>query len=731
MSLNTNGSTPDEQQVVEQVLARAVQIATGNPDASARQGQAELTNSILEAMRVRGHHAAIAPTGSGKSFSALAPAMVRAVLAGERTAISTESLSLQDQIVTKDAPTVATAVQEVTGVTPTFAVHKGWSNYLCAKSVSASIEALTGQAPQKVGDFTKSLGNTAILDQGDELLSWAVEQVDNPQAPGDRHSVPLKIEQKDWDELSVSPDACIGVDKCPFATECKAVLARAKVADADIVVTNHSLLAVQASKGVNAVVGSKSLGRVDHLVVDEAHALVPAVRGAGAGEVSGSRLISVARGLKNVLADGTMVDQHVQAAEHFAVEIDGIVEQVLATHAKTFAPEQVAQVGESVRAWLRQVANLVRQVTASASDKGVLNARRYLSRLDSADADIATAMNPESQIARWAENDEKRGLSLKFSPVQVAGSISERLWNSFPATDEEAEALAELGIVDDQTGKYRLGVATISATLPRTFAGEAGVKSKVTEHPSPFMDAYASSALFVPQALSQEDVDALKSPFGGRGRLQLDTKRHSVWARGLTGQLVEASGGRALVLCATATDGKALVEYLRLYARGRWEVLSQWEGLSIGQLLQQWREDETSVLVGTRSLMTGVDAPGDTCRLVVIDRIPRSPSNPVDDARVKAFCESSGADKWTGDRSIYVGDASLLLEQAAGRLIRSTTDRGMVAVLDPRLLKGNGSKFNYPEPTRQEYLRALKYFDTKMSSLHEAKAFLYGLGGGA
>lgn len=135
-----------------------------------------------------------------------------------------------------------------------------------------------------------------------------------------------------------------------------------------------------------------------------------------------------------------------------------------------------------------------------------------------------------------------------------------------------------------------------------------------------------------------------------------------------------------------------------------------------------WRADHSSVLVGTRSYMTGLDAPGATCSLVVLDRPPRAASNPVDDARVELLVESAQISRWDADRRVYVADAAVLLSQAVGRLLRASEDRGMVAVLDPRLLKNN--PFSYQEPTRQAYMATVESFGRKMSDPAAALAWL-------
>lgn len=187
-------------------------------------------------------------------------------------------------------------------------------------------------------------------------------------------------------------------------------------------------------------------------------------------------------------------------------------------------------------------------------------------------------------------------------------------------------------------------------------------------------------------------------------------------------RLGEANRGSALVLAATTAAGKLYTEALRSHAGAGWDVHSQWDGLALRATVEAWRTDHASVLVGTKSLMTGVDAPGGTCSLVIVDRVPRAAGNPVDDARVADIVERLGIERYSADRLVYVADAALLLEQAAGRLIRATTDGGIVAVLDPRLLRVGG--LSYPEKTRKTLLEALERFEQRSADLEQVCAVM-------
>lgn len=208
---------------------------------------------------------------------------------------------------------------------------------------------------------------------------------------------------------------------------------------------------------------------------------------------------------------------------------------------------------------------------------------------------------------------------------------------------------------------------------------------------------------------------------GTGGQLRLNMGEHPQWAAGRITDLVDANAGSALILAATAHAGRLYAQALTAAARGRWQILSQWDGRPAGSIAAQWREDRSSVLVGTRSFMTGLDAPGATCTLVVLDRIPRAPQNPLGQARVEQL-EADGLNRWQADRRVYAGDAAVLSHQAVGRLIRRESDVGMVVVLDPRLLKDKA--WSYPEATRKLYAESLRDFGFRTSRHERALEWL-------
>lgn len=169
-------------------------------------------------------------------------------------------------------------------------------------------------------------------------------------------------------------------------------------------------------------------------------------------------------------------------------------------------------------------------------------------------------------------------------------------------------------------------------------------------------------------------------------------------------------GGGTLVLTSTTSGARAAAGALK---ESGLEVITQWDRGAVAS----WRRRTTSVLVGTRSLMTGLDAPGDTCRSVIIDRVPRAAGNHADDMRVRALTSTTELDEAVARDLVYAGDAAMLLEQASGRLIRSADDWGLLAVLDPRLAPG---PWSYKGLAAGRYREALAAFGAPVHDLEAA-----------
>ncbi|WP_156250817.1 ATP-dependent DNA helicase [Pseudactinotalea terrae] len=757
-------SEPD----VQKVLTDAVRKATGLPHARPRPGQDELTQQVWEALTATGGEVvATAPTGLGKSMAYGVPAMLLNATTGKRVVISTESLALQAQIVDKDAPVAAAAVRDATGVVVRTAVLKGWSNYTCLRTTLSSAHELLGQAfepgehvptdddlraltsqllPMVAATDTVELGGGRYPHgEAAQLVVWALQQhLSETGGTGDKHSYSGSTANGAWDLVSVTPNECVGMDQCPFASVCKPAMAKQRAADADVVVTNHALLATQAAKSIGAVIGSKKLGRFDAIIVDEAHALPDQVRNQGASEVASRRILSTTRALRTVLEEA---DPTVKTLLSDGQSIAEAVEAELAAQmGKADKSSGVVRLGKEddpilgsgvmLEAWLTRAQTVLAKVAKKAAGDAEVRVRRVRARVDSLKADMSSVCEHRTGVARWVEADdrgERITHAARSTPVDVSSMLQSNLWS---APEDDPDAIEAAAAAEDQDGpqdlsadpplrgadgkpRYKLSVVTVSATLPRGFPAQVGLRTQTTKYASPFRDAYRESVLFIPRA---DDPAAIAALSRDPGRPRLDVGMHREWAKALMVALVEANQGHALILSATAAAGREYAQALRTAAANRWAVHSQWDGPALRHLTGRWKDDVPSVMVGTRSMMTGVDAPGSTCSLVVIDRVPRSPANPVDDARVEDLMERADMDRWAATRLIYSASASLLLEQGSGRLIRSERDRGMVALLDPRMLKLK--PFGYPEATRAVYKEAVAMFGQLMTRPQEATAWL-------
>ncbi|HEY5785064.1 MAG TPA: helicase C-terminal domain-containing protein [Microlunatus sp.] len=592
------------------------------------------------------------------------------------------------------------------------------------------------------------------------LVDWALEQAEQMAlapfdaeqqavSPGDVNRYPRDIPRGGWAKVSVSSSDCLG-DDCPLVDLCLPRAAKNKVATADIVITNHTLLGIQAAKNVPVVTGSRTLGTFHHLMVDECHTLPGTVRAQGASEISGKAVenlrTQIARALSGL--EGTPeFDNLLRTGQIAAALVNRAVSDlVTAAGGRTFAPvtklgpddEPLADVEDVMKSWLSQADKMVGVNLAAQppESRQTLVLKRLASRIDSLRDAIGAVAEHEVGIARWAEMDLRLGAVLRSSPVDVGPILSAGLWQARVVADQQErdggraademidsdDPLADpTGPQDRRRDYYQLNVVCLSATVPAGFGAQTGLRVPITSYESPFEVAYADhTALYVPR-LDDDGLDRISKP-AGKSRRRFDTDAHVGWAAEQMAELVEANGGSALILSATTRAGQEYARLLRTVAGGRWKVLTQWDGRAPRRIVADWRADTTSVMVGTRSLMTGVDAPGQTCTLVVVDRIPRAAGNVVDDARVDALAERLELDRWAADRLVYYADARTLLAQAAGRLVRGVNDGGMCAVIDPRLLKS--SDVAYPERTRDFLMRALRHFGTKISELEQAKRWL-------
>lgn len=713
------------------LLTQAVRHVTNLPDAQPRGGQGDLHDAIQRAMTHRRHHVGQAPTGSGKSLACLAPAFEASILRGERTVVSTDSLALMGQLEDKDVATVRNAARDIyPDASVQVAFLKGVSNYLDADRVMTAAQKLTGLTKGKWGELADDLERQDVLSgMGSfpkvephehvafrDLIVWAlrVYDRDDEREVGDRHSCPVEHATHMWQAVSAS--ASESSDGKRYGVTPKIEFARLRAGESDIVVTNHSMLAVQAAKGVPVILGSERFGVFNHVVIDEAHTLPGHVRSQGAAKLSGGVLLRAANKVTSASGNSTSGQRWKAEGEMIADQLDrDLKEAASAVRDKVLRlgadDDVISEYVQLISTWSKQGAKMLGLRGKSDVDalSDIAEAKEYLADLS---ATVSALTRHRTGWARWVEHNDGGGKARPWweanvSPIDVAFLLRDNLWG---LGDNAPDGADDAGGVPTAP----VSVSAISATMPSNYPSQAGLNSELVKYPSPFKQAYAKSALYVPKVTGGADLDALTAET--RWGRKFATHKHAAWAAELIVKLVEASGGRALVLAAKAADGRMYAERLR-EALPQLTIHDQWEGGS--GVVAQWREDVDSVLVGTKSMATGIDPQGDTCQLVIIDRVPRAPQNPIDEARVEMLT-ARGVGEWPAKDFVYAIDASLMMKQAVGRLIRGVNDSGAVAILDPRLVKADSGRrgpLTYGDSTRSIYMETVNTFGQKTTQL--------------
>ncbi|WP_167202611.1 ATP-dependent DNA helicase [Actinomyces respiraculi] len=591
------------------------------------------------------HHLLVqAGTGTGKSLGYLVPTMMHAVTAGERVVVSTATLALQRQILTKDAPLAADAVEQVTGLRPELRLLKGWQNYLCRHRVGGGYpedEADTlFSASQATTRRVGSAATTGVGEQVVRLREWAGQT-----STGDRDDLVPGVSDRAWAQVSVSRAECLG-SSCPLVDECFPQLARAAAAEADVVVTNHAMLGVAASGNPNV------LPEHSVLVVDEAHELADRVRAQGTVALSAAAVARVAATAR--AQAGVLVADLEEAGRHLQLALADLPDGRLAEG----VPPGLRAALAALDAAGRQVLTDTREAAkakGAAEAGGVALARTAVADLVEAVERMTSDSVDTRRDVAWVERPRMGAEPprLTLAPVDVAGSVADTLLADRAAV--LTSATLSLG------GSFE----PMARALGLTLADEPWEGLDVG---TPF-DYARQGILYTPTHLPR--------PGSGISEAALD----EVLA------LTEASRGGMLGLFSSRRAAEEAAELLRratdltVYAQGDDQLPT---------LVEAFAAEEDACLVGTLSLWQGVDVPGRTCRLVIIDRIPfPRPDDPVAQARSEAV-EAAGGN---GFMSVSATHAALLLAQGAGRLVRRSEDRGVVAILDPRLLTARYGTF--------------------------------------
>ena len=545
--------------------------------------------------------------------------------------VATATLALQAQIVNRDIPHLLEALEPRPESQAQVALLKGRNNYLC-------LHKLEGGYPEDEPDalFDMPSSTSRVGEEVVRLREWA-----DRTETGDRDELKPGVSDRAWAQVSVSAAECLG-RRCPLVEECFSEMARSRAAEADIVITNHALLAI------NAFEGMKVLPEHETVIIDEAHELVDRVTGAVSGSLTVAMVRRAARSVKkHSKADSGALEM---AAGTLEAAFEGLAEGLLKGLDGRLLTA-ISAVNDAARTALSDT-----KPDGQDVDAGLQMARSRVSEVHDMSNRILEASGEQDVLwisrqggwenGRYVAASDTDPATLNIAPLSVGLQLRDGLF-----ADRTVILTSATLTVGDSFDVAAGALGLLGEGAPRWTSIDVG---------SPF-DYRKQGIMYV--------AGDLKPPGFGVHEGQLERLR----------ELCEASEGGALGLFSSKRAAERAAEYMREHSD--LNILLQGES-SLKALVEEFSEDVDSCLFGTMSLWQGVDVPGDSCRLVVMDRIPfPRPDDPIAQARTEAVNRHRG----NGFMAVSAHHAAIRMAQGAGRLIRSVSDRGVVAVLDSRV----------------------------------------------
>ncbi|MFC0581461.1 ATP-dependent DNA helicase [Micrococcoides hystricis] len=652
----------------QKVALEWLQEAVDGLGGQERPGQVTMAAEVVEAIEKNRHLLVQAGTGTGKSLAYLVPALHHAMNSDKPVVISTATLALQSQVMSRDLPRLLDSLEDKLPREAVTALVKGRSNYVCRNKLAGGFpedegqEALIGmlddgaavplteQTPQAATSFGSGLSE--LGEQIQRLRAWAAET-----ETGDRDDLSPGVSDRAWRQVSVSARECLG-SKCQFYDECFVEQSRAHAATADIVVTNHALLAFSAIEGYGV------LPEHDVVIIDEAHELQDRITTSVSTELSAAAMKAAATSTrKHTSVSPALLEEAIKDFENaFNATSDGLLEMGL---------------NQAQEAALAAVLSATRTLLSDTKDSG-----------KDQDAGRQVARSRLQAVYDAADRVMNSAQGITGSAARAAGPAHEALWLTRPRThvpgkgyqDPDPMTPPQLwvapisvagplkqGLLEDRT------VILTSATLAigGDFASVAGSIGLSREESSRWRGLDVGSPFDYPRQGILYAAQHLPEPTQQRSPESLSEIR----------DLMEASGGGALGLFSSIAAAKEVTAYIR--DELDMPILCQGES-SMADLIRRFSEDKDLSLFGTMSLWQGVDVPGDALRLVIIDRIPfPRPDDPMSKARSLKVARAGG----NGFLTVSATHAAMRLAQGVGRLIRSSDDRGVVAIIDSRIVK--------------------------------------------
>jgi ATP-dependent DNA helicase DinG len=633
-------------------VASLLAVAVAGIGGAERPGQVVMTKAVQRAIETGEHLAVQAGTGTGKSLAYLVPAVRHAVTSHATVVVSTATIALQRQLIDRDLPRLAAALKAELGREPVFAILKGRRNYLCLQRLG------TGAPDEPQEQLFNPATVSAVGRQVQRLHEWAATT-----KTGDRDELVPGVTEPAWRQVAVTARECVGAPRCPFGEQCFAELARAEAGRADVVVTNHALLAIDALE--NFIV----LPEHDVVIIDEAHDLVDRVTSVASAELSAGAAETAARRCGRMIEE-KLVTRLREAGEDIGRVLAEVPAGRLDQLAESLALPLTAvrdAAGACAADFRRSAKNTEEEPERLAARRAALAA---LDELHDAADRILNAFGPDLAARPdvvWMDQpadlarDTARAPTLRVAPLQVGSLLAERLFGQRTVTLTSA-TLALGGSFEPLARQWGLPSAGAAAAGPGPDSAEHSLDWTGMDVGSPF-DHPRSGILYVAKHLPPPGREGLAESYISEIR-----------------ELITAAGGRTLGLFSSMRAARQAADELRGVID--FPLLCQGEDQT-SQLITQFAADEPTCLFGTLSLWQGVDVPGRSLQLVIIDRIPfPRPDDPLASARQRAAAARGG----NGFMEVAAAQAALLLAQGTGRLLRTMSDRGVVAILDPRLV---------------------------------------------
>lgn len=618
-------------------------ICNALPAGEERPGQKEMANAIRAAIQQEGHVVVQAGTGTGKSLAYLVPAAV----SGRKTVISTATKALQDQLATKDLPLLAEHCDRPL----TWSVLKGRSNYLCLQRLD---EATAAGGQQTLGGVAEASGATDLVTPRHLRL---MQEFAAASETGDRAELDEEPQPWVWAAVSVGPNECPGAAKCPRGDDCFAERARSQAAAADIIVVNTHLY------GLHLRNNQAILPPHDVVVFDEAHEVEDIISATTGISMGPGSFTNLARVIDTLILDVELIDHLHADAKRFAAAL----EPHLGSRFRRGLPPDLAEMLSQMRERVNQASNAVRQINDSGSPDLITRKARVATAVGALVIECDQLIGFDDSSVMWVSGTQDAP-RIEMAPLDIGVTLDQLFWNPEPLGVEIAVTGSATSDQGPAFGSPTTAVFT-SATIPPGLATRLQIPTeKLVELDvgTPF-DFENNALLYCATHLPEP-----------RSNTFLEASAEEIH------RLILAARGRTLALFTSyrAMNDAAdrLVELLpyRLLRQGDLPKMA---------LIEAFTEEPETCLFATMGYWAGIDVPGPSLSLVTIDKLPfPRPDEPLMAARR----ERAGA---AGFTTVDLPRTATLLAQGAGRLIRTSTDRGVVAVLDKRLATANSYRW--------------------------------------